>query len=390
MLSSFAQLRQQLHQSGPRSAVVAAAQDEHTLQAVLAARRDGLIHPILVGPPDQLRPLLDRLGASVPEEDLVPAGTEAECAARAVALVRQGRGSLLIKGHLSTGALLGAVSMQFLMHGANFLKHCGGYINTGVWSKKAKEGAAFYGDVYDVATSEGEGFRRIPGPEEFNLLPGTDYVYLTSNNTIHGTQWQAFPHFDLPLICDMSSDFLSRPVDVKNFDFIYAGIQKNVGPAGAVIGIAKHSYLETARQDLPIMLQYKTFFDHDSTYNTPPVFCIYFVNKVLHWLDERGGLKETERINKEKAAFVYDAIDASDGFYRPHAAKDSRSLMNITFNLVTPELEKEFVSQAAEEKLIGLKGHRSIGGCRASTYNAVTKEACERLADFMHRFRKAH
>ena len=284
----------------------------------------------------------------------------------------------------------GGGSMQFLMHGANFLKHRGGYINTGVWSKKAKEGAAFYGDVYDVATSEGEGFRRIPGPEEFDLLPDTDYVYLTSNNTIHGTQWQAFPHFDLPLICDMSSDFLSRPVDVKNFDFIYAGIQKNVGPAGAVIGIAKHSYLETARQDLPIMLQYKTFFDHDSTYNTPPVFCIYFVNKVLHWLDERGGLKETERINKEKAAFVYDAIDASDGFYRPHAAKDSRSLMNITFNLDTPELEKEFVSRAAEEKLIGLKGHRSIGGCRASTYNAVTKEACERLADFMNRFRKAH
>ena len=164
----------------------------------------------------------------------------------------------------------GGGSMQFLMHGANFLKHRGGYINTGVWSKKAKEGAAFYGDVYDVATSEGEGFRRIPGPEEFDLLPDTDYVYLTSNNTIHGTQWQAFPHFDLPLICDMSSDFLSRPVDVKNFDFIYAGIQKNVGPAGAVIGIAKHSYLETARQDLPIMLQYKTFFDHDSTYNTPP------------------------------------------------------------------------------------------------------------------------
>ena len=252
----------------------------------------------------------------------------------------------------------GGGSMQFLMHGANFLKHRGGYINTGVWSKKAKEGAAFYGDVYDVATSEGEGFRRIPGPEEFDLLP--------------------------------DSDFLSRPVDVKNFDFIYAGIQKNVGPAGAVIGIAKHSYLETARQDLPIMLQYKTFFDHDSTYNTPPVFCIYFVNKVLHWLDERGGLKETERINKEKAAFVYDAIDASEGFYRPHAAKDSRSLMNITFNLDTPELEKEFVSRAAEEKLIGLKGHRSIGGCRASTYNAVTKEACERLADFMHRFRKAH
>ena len=238
----------------------------------------------------------------------------------------------------------GGGSMQFLMHGANFLKHRGGYINTGVWSKKAKEGAAFYGDVYDVATSEGEGFRRIPKSEEFNLLPDTDYVYLTSNNTIHGTQWQAFPHFDLPLICDMSSDFLSRPVDVKNFDFIYAGIQKNVGPAGSVIGIAKHSYLETARQDLPIMLQYKTFFDHDSTYNTPPVFCIYFVNKVLHWLDERGGLKETERINKEKAAFVYDAIDASDGFYRPHAAKDSRSLiwihLNLRKNLLSERLKK--------------------------------------------------
>ena len=156
------------------------------------------------------------------------------------------------------------------MHGANFLKHRGGYINTGVWSKKAKEGAAFYGDVYDVATSEGEGFRRIPGPEEFDLLPDTDYVYLTSNNTIHGTQWQAFPHFDLPLICDMSSDFLSRPVDVKNFDFIYAGIQKNVGPAGAVIGIAKHSYLETARKICRLCFNIRRSLITIRRINTPP------------------------------------------------------------------------------------------------------------------------
>ena len=287
----------------------------------------------------------------------------------------------------------GGGSLQFILHAANFLKNKGGYLNTGVWSKKAKEAASFYGTTYDVATSAEDNFSYIPPMNEagtFELEEGTDYVYLTSNNTIHGTEWQSFPHFDVPLIADMSSDFLARPVDVSNFDFIYAGIQKNVGPAGAVVGIIKEELLEKCNPDLPPYLQYKTFVEKDSTYNTPPVFCIYFVNKVLKWLDKNGGLEAMEALNRKKAQIVYDAIDRSHGFYKGHAREDSRSMMNVTFNLATPELEKEFAAAGAARDLIGLKGHRSVGGCRASLYNAVPLEACQALADFMDEFRVQH
>lgn len=285
----------------------------------------------------------------------------------------------------------GGGSHQFLMHAMNFLRHKGGYINTGVWSKKAKEAAAFYGQTYDIASSEKDNFSYIPpmnGQGTYSIEEGTDYVYLTSNNTIHGTEWKEFPHFDVPLIADMSSDFLSRPINVSNFDFIYGGIQKNVGPAGAVIGIIKEDFLKAANPNLPPYLQYKTFVEKDSTYNTPPVFCIYFVNKVLHWLDRHGGLEAMEALNRKKADLVYGAIDRSQGFYKGHADKGSRSLMNVTFNLETEALEKEFVAAGAARNLIGLKGHRSIGGCRASIYNAVPLEACQALVDFMDEFRE--
>ena len=257
----------------------------------------------------------------------------------------------------------GGGSLQFVMHGANFLKRRGGYLNTGVWSDKAMKAASFYGEVYEVASSKADGFSYIPSADSFALRPDTDYVYMTSNNTIHGTEWHDFPSFDVPLFCDMSSDFMSRPVDVANFDFIYAGAQKNVGPAGV---------------------------DHDSTYNTPPVFAIYFINKVLHWIDRSGGLAGLHERNRRKADMVYGAIDNSGGFYRGHAEKGSRSLMNVTFNLPTEELERQFVAAAAERGLIGLKGHRSIGGCRASIYNAVTAEGCQALVDFMAEFKAAH
>lgn len=284
----------------------------------------------------------------------------------------------------------GGGSMQFVMHAANFLKHCGAYLNTGVWSDKAMKAAAFFGDVYEAASSKADGFSYIPKTEGIVLRPYTDYVYMTSNNTIHGTEWHDFPSFDVPLFCDMSSDFMSRPVDVANFDFIYAGAQKNIGPAGVVVGIIKDSLLAQAKEDLPLMLQYKTYVEHDSTYNTPPVFGIYFINKVMHWLQDQGGLDAVYRRNQQKAAIVYGAVDESDGFYRGHAAADSRSLMNVTFNLPTAELEAAFVAQAAERGLVGLKGHRSLGGCRASLYNAVTEEGCQALADFMHEFKRTH
>ena len=282
----------------------------------------------------------------------------------------------------------GGGSMQFLMHGANFLKTRGGYLNTGVWSTKAMEAASYYGETYEVASSRDKNFSYIPKEASFQVKEGTSYIHMTSNNTIHGTEWQSYPSFEVPLICDMSSDFLSRPVDVKNFDMIYAGVQKNLGPAGIVAVIIKDSFLKTARTDLPLMLQYKTFADHDSTYNTPPVFCIYFVNKVLYWLDAQGGLREVMEYNARKARIVYDVIDGSNGYYLGHAATDSRSKMNVTFNLRTPELEKQFVAEALEAGLIGLKGHRSLGGCRASIYNAVTEEGCQALAEFMRLFQR--
>ena len=284
----------------------------------------------------------------------------------------------------------GGGSMQFVMHAANFLKKKGGYINTGVWSDKAMKAAQFFGETYEIASSKADHFTYIPAKEDFVVQPDTDYVYMTSNNTIHGTEWQTFPNFDIPVICDMSSDFLSRPVDVRQFDLIYAGAQKNVGPAGVVIAIIKDEFLKNANDNLPLMLQYKTFVDHDSTYNTPPVFDIYFVNKVAHWLDDHGGLTAMHRRNQVKADMIYSVIDESQGFYKGHARKDSRSLMNVTFNLATPELEKEFVTQAAAQDLIGVKGHRSIGGCRASLYNAVTEEGCAALAAFMKAFQKKH
>lgn len=280
--------------------------------------------------------------------------------------------------------------MQFVMHAANFLKKKGGYINTGVWSDKAMKAAQFFGETYEIASSKEDHFTYIPAKKDFVVQPDTDYVYMTSNNTIHGTEWQTFPDFDIPVICDMSSDFLSRPVDVRQFDLIYAGAQKNVGPAGVVIAIIKDEFLKNANDNLPLMLQYKTFVDHDSTYNTPPVFDIYFVNKVAHWLDDHGGLTAMHRRNQVKADMIYSVIDESHGFYKGHARKDSRSLMNVTFNLATPELEKEFVMQAAAQDLIGVKGHRSIGGCRASLYNAVTEEGCAALAAFMKAFQKQH
>lgn len=284
----------------------------------------------------------------------------------------------------------GGGSLQFVMHAANFLKRRGGYLNTGVWSDKAMKAAAFFGEVYEVASSRAGGFSYIPKAEAFVLRPDTDYVYMTSNNTIHGTEWHDFPSFDVPLFCDMSSDFMSRPVDVANFDFIYAGAQKNIGPAGVVVGIIKDSLLAQAKEELPIMLRYKTYVDNDSTYNTPPVFGIYFINKVMHWLEKQGGLEAVHERNRQKAAVVYGAIDGSGGFYRGHAAAHSRSLMNVTFNLPTAELEAEFVAQAAAQGLVGLKGHRSIGGCRASLYNAVTEEGCQALADFMTEFKNKH
>ena len=283
----------------------------------------------------------------------------------------------------------GGGSLQFLMTAANFFTNKrAAYANTGVWAKKAMAEAKRFGEAYEACTSADKNHSYIP--QELTIKPDTAYLHITANNTIYGTQWQDFPDVSVPVICDMSSDILSRPVDVKKFSLIYAGAQKNLGPAGVVIVIVKKAFLETARADLPPMLSYRNYADNDSLYNTPPVFAIYMVNKTLHWIKAQGGVNAIAARNREKAQFIYDVIDASRGFYRSHAEKTSRSLMNITFNLQTPEMEKDFIAEGKKRGFIGIGGHRLVGGCRVSAYNAVMPEACRALADFMKEYQAKH
>lgn len=283
----------------------------------------------------------------------------------------------------------GGGSTQFLMTAANFFtKKRAAYINTGVWAKKAMAEAQRYGEAYEAASSADRNHSYIP--ENFTLLPETSYLHITSNNTIYGTEYQTYPKADVPLICDMSSDILSRPVNVADFDLIYAGAQKNLGPAGVVIIIVKKAFLETANKNLPTMLRYSTFADNDSLYNTPPVFCIYMVNKTLHWIERQGGVEAIAKNNAAKAKVIYDAIDNSGGFYLGHAEPKYRSKMNITFNLADKALEKDFVAAAKAAGFVGVGGHRLVGGCRASAYNAVPMEACIALADFMKQYQIEH
>src|SRR5690606_23324215 len=230
-------------------------------------------------------------------------------------------------------------------------------------------------------------FRRIPDQAELKFSPNPVYVHITSNNTIYGTQWQTFPDCgDVPLVADMSSDILSRPFDVKPFGLIYAGAQKNLGPAGVTIVIIREDLLAKANPNLPVMYRYETFVKNNSLYNTPPTFSIYMVSLVLKWLEDQGGVEAIYKHNQEKAALIYEVIDQSGGFYRGHAEKNSRSLMNVTFRLPSTELEEKFVREATEQGLVGLKGHRSVGGLRASIYNAMSYEGCKALADFMKDF----
>lgn len=281
----------------------------------------------------------------------------------------------------------GGGSTQFLMTAANFFtKKYAAYVNTGVWAKKALAEAKFFGEAYEAASSADRNHCYIP--QKFDIKPETSYVHLTANNTIYGTEYPTFPKFDVPVICDMSSDILSRRVNVADFDLIYAGAQKNLGPAGVVIVIIKKEFLATAKTELPTMLKYATFAEKDSLYNTPPVFCIYMVNKTLHWIKAQGGVEAIAKQNEAKANLIYDVIDSSNGFYKGHADKEFRSKMNITFNLTTAEMEKDFIAKGKEAGFVGIAGHRSVGGCRASTYNAVPVEACAALAEFMKQYQK--
>ncbi|NLW55769.1 MAG: 3-phosphoserine/phosphohydroxythreonine transaminase [Firmicutes bacterium] len=285
--------------------------------------------------------------------------------------------------------LQGGASTQFAMIPMNFLspEKTADYLVTGSFAKKAYQEVKSFGRAHLAVDTSSENYCRIPRPEEIKFSADPIYVHLTSNNTIYGTQWQTFPDCGgTPLIADMSSDLLSRSFDPEPFGLIYAGAQKNLGPAGVTIVIIREDLLAKANPDLPTMYRYETFAKNNSLYNTPPTFSIYMVSLVLKWLEDLGGVKQIEQMNKEKAALIYEAIDQSDGFYRGHAEKNSRSLMNVTFRLPSEELENKFVQEATAEGLIGLKGHRSVGGLRASIYNAMSYEGCKTLADFMKDF----
>jgi phosphoserine aminotransferase len=283
--------------------------------------------------------------------------------------------------------LQGGASSQFFMIPMNLLGKGkkASYLNTGTWSKKAIKEAKLFGEIEVPYSSEDISFKRVPKQGEYTVAKDSEYLYYVSNNTIYGTEFLELPASDKMLISDMSSDILSRPVDVSKFGLIFAGAQKNLGPAGVTIVIIREDLLDRTPANTPTMLAYKTHADKGSMFNTPPCFSIYVVGEVLKWLKKIGGVEAIEKINREKAGLLYGAIDSSD-YYRGHAEKDSRSLMNIAFNLPSPELEAKFIAEAAAIGLNGLKGHRSIGGCRASIYNAFAVEGVVKLVEFMKDF----
>jgi phosphoserine aminotransferase len=286
----------------------------------------------------------------------------------------------------------GGASMQFSMIPMNYLPpgKSADYVDTGTWSTKAIKEAQIQGkSIKVVASSADKNYCYIPQNISFNEKAG--FVHLTSNNTIKGTQWAEFPDTKgVPIFCDMSSDIMSRPLDAAKFGLIYAGAQKNAGPAGVCLVIIRNDMLDLVPDSLPTMLRYTTYSAKNSLYNTPPCFAVYTVQLVLKWLEESvGGLEKMATLNRKKARLLYRLLDNSS-FYRATAQPGSRSLMNVTFRLPNEELEERFIREGLENGLGGLKGHRSVGGCRASLYNAVSLDAVEVLTDFMATFEKKY
>lgn len=289
--------------------------------------------------------------------------------------------------------LQGGASTQFAMIPMNFLGQGqqANYVMTGSWADKAYKEAKLIGETHIAASSEADNYMSLPKLTDISLSDNPAYLHITSNETIGGTQFKQFPDTgSVPLICDMSSDILSRPFDMKQFAMVYAGAQKNLGPSGVTVVIAKEDMITSSPKHLPTMLRYSTHTSNDSLYNTPPSFGVYMINEVLKWIEERGGLEGIRDLNREKAALLYDMIDGSEGFYRGCVDASSRSDMNVTFRLASEELEKVFIKASEQEGFVGLKGHRSVGGLRASIYNAVPLESCKALVDFMGHFKRTH
>jgi len=289
--------------------------------------------------------------------------------------------------------LQGGASTQFIMTAMNLLPAGGtaDYINTGAWSKKAIKEAKLVGGVHVAASSEDENFSYIPSADAIRYSDAPAYVHFTSNNTIAGTQWRSepTPPKGAPLVCDASSDIFGKPIDITKYGLLYAGAQKNLGPSGVALVIIRKDLAERAPKALPTMLQYRTHIDNGSCYNTPPTFGIYVIGEVFRWLLDNGGLAAIQKKNEAKAKLIYDYLDGSD-FFRGTARPDSRSLMNICFRAPSEELEKKFIGEAKAAGLSGLKGHRSVGGMRASVYNAFPTAGCEKLVDFMKQFERAN
>ncbi|MGI8897080.1 MAG: 3-phosphoserine/phosphohydroxythreonine transaminase [Pyrinomonadaceae bacterium] len=286
--------------------------------------------------------------------------------------------------------LQGGASLQFSMVAMNLLagQASADYVITGSWGKKALKEAKRSGSVKVAATMADGGFTRVPTDNELTLDPNSAYVHITTNETIEGVEWKQEPNVnDVPLVADASSDILSRTIPMEKYGLIYAGAQKNMGPSGVTLVILRDDLLKRIPEGLPTMLDYRTHAENKSLYNTPNTWGIYILSLVCKWVKDKGGLRALQRENEEKAKLLYDAIDSTD-FYRGHADPDSRSLMNVTYRLPSEELEKKFTSEATDKGLDGLKGHRSVGGVRASIYNAFPREGVEALVGFMKEFER--
>ncbi len=283
--------------------------------------------------------------------------------------------------------LTGGASSQFYMTAMNLLpsngKAC--YVDTGAWSSKALKEAKLFGDVQVIASSKDKNYTYIP--KDYNIPADATYLHLTSNNTISGTEYHSWPDTNVPFVCDMSSDIFSRPIDMKRFGVIYAGAQKNLGPAGVTLSIVRKDLLNKVDRMIPTMLDYNTHIKKQSTFNTPPAFPIYVSMLTMRWLKENGGVAAMQAKNEEKAAILYKEID-DNPLFEGTAAKEDRSLMNVTFLLKDSDLESAFLDACAEANCVGVKGHRSVGGFRASIYNAMPKESVQVLVDVMKDFAK--
>ena len=287
--------------------------------------------------------------------------------------------------------LQGGATLQFSMVPLNLMppKNKADYIVTGSWAKKSVKEAKRVGAVNIAASTESENFVRIPKQSELKLDPDASYVHFTSNNTIYGTEWRSEPIVgNVPLVCDASSDFLHKKIDINKYGLIYAGAQKNIGPAGVVVVIIRKDLLERSQDSLHTYMNYKVHVENESMYNTPTTFGIYIAGLVFKWLLNMGGLDEMYKHNLDKAKVLYDAIDASGGYYKGTTAVEDRSLMNVTYRLPNEELEKKFIEEAKKKGFEGLKGHRSVGGIRASIYNAFPKKGVEELVQLMNDFKK--